>query len=67
MSNSKETYTMEINLSENIKNILSVFILILLPLILIGIGVLTGLINAAYYILIIFWFAMGLIFYYALN
>ena len=58
---------MEINLSENIRNILSIFLLILLPLIFIVIGVLTGLLNAVYYILIIFWFAMGLIFYNALN
>jgi len=41
--------------------------MILLPLILIGVGVLTGFINAGYYILIIFWFGMGLIFYGALN
>jgi len=58
---------MEINLSEDIRNILLLFILILFPLILIGVGALTGLINAGYYILIIFWFGMGLIFYGALN
>ena len=58
---------MEINLSEDIKNILTFFILILLPLVLIGLGVLTGFLNAGYYILIIFWFGMGLIFYSALN
>jgi len=58
---------MEINLSEDIRNILLLFILILFPLILIGVGALTGLINAGYYILTIFWFGMGLIFYGALN
>jgi hypothetical protein len=58
---------MEINLSEDIRNILMLFIMILLPLILIGVGVLTGFINAGYYILIIFWFGMGLIFYGVLN
>ena len=58
---------MEINLSEDIGNILMLFLMIFLPLILIGVGVLTGFLNAGYYILIIFWFGMGLIFYSALN
>jgi hypothetical protein len=58
---------MEINLSEDIKNILMFFIMILLPLILIGIGVLASLINVGFYILAIFWFGMGLIFYNVLN
>ncbi|MCJ2513352.1 MAG: hypothetical protein LN408_02780 [Candidatus Thermoplasmatota archaeon] len=58
---------MKINLSDDIRNIFMLFIMILLPLILIGVGVLTGFINAGYYILIIFWFGMGLIFYGALN
>ena len=58
---------MEINLSEDIGNILMLFIMILLPLILIGVGVLTGFLNVGYYVLIIFWFGMGLIFYGALN
>jgi len=57
----------KINLSDDIRNIFMLFIMILLPLILIGVGVLTGFINAGYYILIIFWFGMGLIFYGALN
>jgi len=58
---------MEINLSENIRNIIMFFILIILPIILIALGILTGFINAIYYILIIFWFGMGLTFYGALN
>ncbi len=58
---------MEINLSGDIGNILMLFLMILLPLILIGVGVLTGLLNVGYYVLIIFWFGMGLIFYGALN
>jgi hypothetical protein len=58
---------MELNLSEDIRNILMFFILILIPIILIGIGVLTGFVNVGYYILSIFWFGMGLILYNALN
>ncbi len=58
---------MEINLSEDFRNILTLFIMILLPLILIGVGVLSGFVNAGYYIIVIFWFGMGLIFYSALN
>jgi len=58
---------MEINLSENIRNIIMFFILIILPIILIALGILTGFINAVYYILVIFWFGMGLTFYGALN
>ena len=58
---------MEINLSEDIGNILMLFLMIFLPLILIGVGVLTGFLNVGYYVLSIFWFGMGLIFYSALN
>ena len=58
---------MEINLSEDIRNILMLFFMIILPIILLLSGVLTGFINAFYYILVIFWFGMGLIFYSALN
>jgi hypothetical protein len=58
---------MEINLSEDIRNILMLFLMIILPIILLLSGVITGFINAVYYILIIFWFGMGLIFYSALN
>lgn len=58
---------MEINLSEDIRNILMLFILIILPILLIALGILTGFINAVYYILVIFWFGMGLTFYGALN
>ena len=58
---------MEINLSEEIRNILMLFIMILLPLILIIVSALSGFINAGLYILIIFWFSMGMIFYGLLN
>jgi hypothetical protein len=58
---------MEINLSEDVKNIILFSIMILLPIILIGIGVLTNFISVGYYILSIFWFGMGLIFYNVLN
>ena len=58
---------MEINLSEEIRNILMLFTMILLPLILIIVSALSGFINAGYYIIIIFWFSMGMIFYSLLN
>jgi len=58
---------MEINISEDLKNVLLFFIMILLPIILIGIGILTNFISVGYYILSIFWFGMGLIFYNVLN
>lgn len=58
---------MEINLSEDIRNILMLFIMIILPLILIIVGALSGLIHVGFYILIIFWFGMGMIFYGLLN
>ena len=58
---------MEINLNEDKKSILIFFLMILLPLILIGIGVLSGFVNVGYYILSIFWFGMGIIFYNVFN
>jgi len=58
---------MEITLSQNIRELLSVFLLIILPLILLAIGVAIGPFNVIYYLLTIFWFGMGLIFYAAIH
>ena len=58
---------MELNLNQNIKNMLLISMMILLPLILIGIGALFGFINVGYYILLILWFGMGVTFFAALN
>ncbi len=54
---------MELTLQEDVKKLLTVFLLILLPLLLILIGVIAGFANALYYILTIFWFGMGVIFF----
>jgi hypothetical protein len=54
---------MEFNISENMKNLLIIFFMIILPLIVLVIGALIGLKNPGYYILTIFWFGMGIIFF----
>jgi hypothetical protein len=58
---------MEINLSETWKEIISLLLLIILPLLVILLGVIFSLLNAWYYILAVTWFGMGIIFYSALN
>jgi len=58
---------MELTLQEDAKKILTLFLLILLPLLMILLGAATGFTNALYYILTIFWFGMGVIFYDALQ
>lgn len=58
---------MEINLSETWKEIISLLLLIILPLLVILLGVIFGLLNAWYYILAVTWFGMGIIFYSALK
>ena len=54
---------MELTQNKDIMQLITFFILILLPLLLILAGVLTGLMNGVYYLLSIFWFGMGIIFY----
>jgi hypothetical protein len=58
---------MEINLTENWKQIITLLLLILLPLIIILLGVVFGVLIAWYYILAVTWFGMGIIFYSALK
>lgn len=58
---------MELNLQKNIKQIIAVFILILLPFILIAIGAFANILNAWYFIGMIVWFGMGIIFFNAVN
>jgi len=58
---------MDMTINENIMQFLTLFLFILLPLILILIGVISGFMNGMYYILSIFWFGMGIIFYKALQ
>jgi hypothetical protein len=58
---------MELNLTKEKKQIITVFIMIILPLILIGTGILYDIKIAWYFILSIVWFAMGVIFYAAIS
>jgi len=55
---------MEINLSDKIKQIISIFVLIILPLLLLGIVASIDYIQQWYYYLILItWFGLGVIFY----
>lgn len=58
---------MELSLTKEIKQIISVFLMIILPLIVIGLGIIFEIINAWYFILSVIWFAMGVIFFSAVN
>jgi len=58
---------MEINLNENIRDIITFILLILLPLLVILAGVIFGIQIAWYFILAVTWFGMGIIFYSALK
>lgn len=58
---------MELNLAQTMKQIISVFLLIILPLIVIGLGTVFGVEALWYYLLAILWFGMGFIFFGALN
>ncbi|RLF42444.1 MAG: hypothetical protein DRN12_00240 [Thermoplasmata archaeon] len=58
---------MELTLSKKMRELLTLFLLIILPLILLAVGVIIGPFNVIYYLLSIFWFGMGLIFYAAIN
>ncbi len=58
---------MDLNLSENIRKTITAFLLILLPWIIIGLGLVLNIEFVWYYVLSIMWFGMGFIFYGALN
>jgi len=58
---------MELNLNQEMKQILSALLLVLLPLIVLGLGAISGVKNAGYYILTIIWLGVGLIFFSALD
>ena len=53
---------MELNRSQTMKQIITVFLLILLPLIVLGIGLYLNYLNAWFYILVVTWFGLGVIF-----
>ncbi len=57
---------MEINLTERMKQLVSGFLLIILPLLFIGVGAAVDILNAWYFILSITWFGIGIILFNAL-
>lgn len=54
---------MDMELLENMGHILAAVILLILPLLILLIATIVGFSNAVLYILAIFWFGMGFIFY----
>ena len=58
---------MEINLSEQVRQIVQALLLIILPLIAIVLGMVFKIENAWYFLLCITWFGSGIIFFSALN
>jgi len=59
---------MEFNLNKEVKEFITIFIMIFLPLILIGLGAFVfDIINAWYFVLCMLWFGMGVIFYCAIS
>ncbi len=57
---------MELNFSENVKQLITAFILMIIPLILILIGIIIPVVNAYYFIGAVTWFGVGLILFGAL-
>ncbi len=59
---------MEINLNDDIKKIISIFLLIILPLVLlISIVIINHIQPWYYYIILVTWFGIGIIFYSAIK
>ena len=58
---------MEINISKNVKKIITAFLLIILPLLTIGLAIIFDLLIAWLYIIVITWFGLGIIFFSATN
>jgi len=58
---------MELNLTQEMRKTLLAFLMVLLPLIVIGLGAIFGVTSAGYYILSIMWFGMGVIFFGAMT
>ena len=58
---------MEINLTEQVKTLLQMFLLLILPWIVILLGMIFSVENIWYYLLSITWFGSGIVFFGALN
>jgi hypothetical protein len=58
---------MEINISKTVKQIITALLLLILPLVTIGLGIIFNILIAWYYIIAITWFGLGIIFFSATN
>jgi len=58
---------MEINLTEQVKTLLQMFLLLILPWIVLLLGMIFTVENIWYYLLSITWFGSGIVFFGALN
>jgi len=58
---------MELNLTETTRQIISAFLLIILPLVVIGLGIVFKIWFLWYYLLAVLWFGMGFIFFGAMD
>ena len=58
---------MELNISQTAKQLITAFLLMILPLLTIIIGVVFNVLNAWFYIIAVTWFGLGIIFFSATN
>ena len=58
---------MEINISKTLKQLIAALLLLILPLVTIGLGIIFEILIAWFYILAITWFGLGIIFFSAIN
>ena len=57
---------MEINLSQRVKQAITLFLFIILPLLVVLVGAMVDIENAWYFITAATWFGIGVIFFYAI-
>jgi hypothetical protein len=58
---------MDLNISKTVKDVFSMFILLILPILAILLGVVFNVLIAWYFILCVTWFGAGVIFYSAIS
>lgn len=58
---------MDLSLSGKLGQLLSAFILVMLPLIILLFGVITNILNVWFYVILITWFGLGLILFLAIR
>ena len=67
MEQNKEQGAMELNINDNVKQLISFLILVILPLLIILVEAIFGVKNVLYYLLPIVWAGMGIILYGAIE